>query len=187
MDTDSTKGQGMGVPASPSGLQGFAPEPAAQSQPEALVPNPEYATFVFRCAGPKVALEFRKAIFEKYPFDSSLPVSMVACATGDAMSVSEAMRMALECRALDSYEQRDLALELAEQSDWHYCLKHAEAEWSLVVSETGEFVSASAIETEGQDREAGLGAEHESAVAEGPTPQTSPDTPTQDNTGASHD
>jgi hypothetical protein len=105
----------------------------------------EYETIVFRSRDEAAAQELRTHIFTRYPpMRDDAPTCISACATGDAMSVQDAMRMALECREFDIYEQRELALEMAECVNWDDCIKKAE-EWGMGVLH-GDFVNATAHE-----------------------------------------
>lgn len=100
----------------------------------------EYSTFVFYHASEEDARGFRTEMISRYPFGGAgKDVSQItAMATGDAMSVSDAMRMALECRALDRHERSEFALELAECVSWDDCVAHAKT-WELRVRD-GDFV-----------------------------------------------
>jgi hypothetical protein len=98
------------------------------------------ATFVFRHADEAEARRFCKELFDLYPFCGPGPTCVIACSTGDAMSVSDAVRMALECTAIDPSEQREFALEMAECNNWEDCMTLA-AKWELR-HEHGEFLDA---------------------------------------------
>lgn len=112
------------------------------AEPELPAIEWQYSTFVFKHSSEKASRNFGREMFERYPFgaggdDSSL----CAVSVGDAMSVSDAMRMALECGALDPSERSDLALEMAERGTWEGCMALAK-EWGLTVGEWGDFINA---------------------------------------------
>jgi hypothetical protein len=99
------------------------------------------ATFVFRHSDEKEARRFCKELFETYPFCGDGPTQVIACATGDAMSVSDAVRAALMCNSLDAYYERtEFALAMCECVNWDGCMKLA-GEWDLRYDQ-GEFVDA---------------------------------------------
>jgi hypothetical protein len=98
------------------------------------------ATFVFRHIDEAEARRFCQELFATYPFAGDGPTAVIAASTGDAMSVSDAVKMALECSAIDPSEQREFALEMAECNNWEDCMALA-AKWDLR-HEQGEFIDA---------------------------------------------
>jgi hypothetical protein len=136
-----------GVGRSPLRGSGHSAEPEPCSTVSAVpasVLNADwlYSTFVFRHADEAARKALTGELFERFPFfdEGEAPSRLTAVSIGDAMSVSDAMRMALECSELDPSERTELALEMAERGTWQGCMALA-SEWELRVNEVGELVN----------------------------------------------
>lgn len=139
----------------------------------------EYTTFVFCHANLPARNALCKELNARFPFGGEgLETRITALSSGDAMSVSDAMVLALDCTAIDLSERRELALEMAEALTWEGCLGVI-AKWELAIDEFGELVdarTASAGEA-GTAETTEIGSVHEHATAESgdvhPTPSSS--------------
>jgi hypothetical protein len=129
------------------------------------------STYVFSHADETEARRVSKELFERYPFGGDGATCTIACGRGDSMSVHDAIRAAMECRALDfSTERGEFALAMCECLNWEQCMALA-AEWELRWID-GDFVdmrAASAGEA-GTAETAKTGSVHEHAVGEAETP-----------------
>jgi hypothetical protein len=105
-----------------------------------------YSTFVFKHKTERDALRVFQAIRRRWPMLSDRRTVNTAWSEGDAMSVADAGRMALECEVLDSFERRELALDVLNLNNWQACLAKF-SEWELAI-ENGELVEVSTDDDE---------------------------------------
>ena len=89
-----------------------------------------FSTFVFRHKSEADARRVFSAIMRRWPFTDKRRTVTSAWSAGDATSVTDAVRLALECRVIDAHEQKELALDLLEADTWGQCLAKF-AEWEL--------------------------------------------------------
>lgn len=103
-----------------------------------------FTTYVFQHKDVEAAKALRKEMFDRYSFGGGggAPTHICGVMSGDALSVSDAIRMASDCRALDHSERAEFAVKMGEQLTWDDCLALA-AEWDLQVQD-GEFVNVPA-------------------------------------------
>ena len=159
------------VAASPSSPQAVSPVPAS-------IPSADtYTTVVVKHTDAAAAQAFIQFAHAHWPFlpNDAAPTQMTAISIGDALSVQEAMRSALECEELSRDERTEFALDLdANCYTWSECLAYAEKEWELAYRD-GQFVDlpdaqgteAGTAETEG------LGPKDDGPVAESDAPNLS--------------
>jgi hypothetical protein len=113
---------------------------AAQKATRHTIMAETYTTFVFSATDVDAEKALRRELLDRFPFGGDQAVSICGLMAGDALSVADAVRMALECRALSDGELRDFVNEMSEQLTWGDCLALAE-KWELV-DHDGEFVDA---------------------------------------------
>lgn len=103
-----------------------------------------HSTFVFRHRTEADARRVFRAVMRRWPMMGEKRSGCSAWSAGDAMSGTDAARMALECSQIDGFEQRDLALDLLELSSWEQCLAKF-AEWELEVAD-GALIETRSVE-----------------------------------------
>lgn len=143
---DNGGAEAMALPVGPGSIRS-AHEAPDGSSPSVTIPNAVYATYVFRHKSEADARRVFSAIMRRWPIAEDGKRSRVtAWSADDAMSVSDAVRLTLECRDLDQMERQELALDLLELPGWDACLAKF-AEWEMCVDE-GALVDARSDEAE---------------------------------------
>jgi hypothetical protein len=125
-------------------------EPDPQAVPAASGFDPSrahYATIVVAGPSADAVSAIITPIMEDAPFclDEGRVRTVAVSLRADAMSVLDAVRAAVETRALDSSEMRDLAKEISYLDTWEECLD-VFASWDL------EYVDGELIDLRDSDR-----------------------------------
>jgi hypothetical protein len=101
-------------------------------------------TIVLRFADEQTRKDFLGDLLARFPFDGQSESRIIGMASGDAMSVSDAIQAALQTSTLDSFERHDFAVDMCNAVNWQDCERIA-AEWDLRW-EQGDFVDVRALQ-----------------------------------------